>query len=74
MLDEINSKRLYETRINPVGWYLGKLRQVWQLHRSLAPASKLRNRYILGLGIGSIGFVIAIIGMFSSAGTATGNR
>ncbi len=74
MLDEVNSHRLNGTKISPYWWNIGKFQKLWQLHRSIAPVSTLRKRYLIGLSIGSVGFVIAAIGMFSSIGTATVSR
>src|ERR1700757_2825025 len=74
MLDEVDSNRLHNTQINPYGWYLRKIQKLWQLHRSIAPVSKLRKKYIIGISIGFAGFAIALIGVLISTGTATGIR
>ena len=74
IVEEINSSRLHGTYINPMLWNFAKLQKVWRLHQSIAPISNLRKRYIAGISIGSVGFVIALIGIISSSGTGTATR
>ena len=66
MVAEVNNSRADAGKFEPLFWHFGNMRQVWLLHRAVAPASRLRKLYVRGCMLGCLGFLFGCIGMFGT--------
>jgi hypothetical protein len=61
IVDEVNRHRAAAEQDSPYGWYATKILRILDEYRQVCPTGRLRNRYLVTIGAGLVGFVVAVI-------------